>query len=87
MCLNYLNSLDGSWSFCDDCVQVAIMRQSPTKYYHLAQKWLRMSVNLAAFFVVQKLHEREWVKKKEKEKEKGKRPSEAPSLQSELNEI
>jgi hypothetical protein len=49
-----------------------------------------MSVNLAAFYVVQKMCEAARMEMGSRErpgKERGKRPSEAPSLQSELNEI
>ena len=47
-----------------------------------------MSVNLAAFYVVQECVKlREWKWSSKNGKERGKRPSEAPSLQSELNEI
>ena len=47
-----------------------------------------MSVNLAAFYVVQKMYEaRRMGMGSKKEKKRGKRLSEAPSLQSEFNEI
>lgn len=48
-----------------------------------------MPVNLAAFYVVQKVREATRMESKKMEKKRGKRlsESEAPSLQSELDEI